>query len=182
MVPDEAYEPGARPVEQRVDLEDALARIDRRVGHRGAQGRLFRPQTADPRDRPGKGATKRLQFAHRAARMARFKGSAESIDTLVINKPFEAVAVRKKPVNTAAIARFRLTPKLIRFWKQSPSVEGDDVNRQILDEDRVRNRLILKTETRREHNSTRDVIADRRHALLKIKSCAFARQSRGYVA
>jgi len=117
MVPDEAYEPVARPVEQRVDLKDALARIDRRVRHRGAQGGLLRPQAADPREGPGKGATERLQFAHRAACMARFKGSAESIDALVINKPFEAVAVRKKPANTAAIARFRPTPKLVRFGK-----------------------------------------------------------------
>ena len=179
MVPDEAYELAARPVEQRVDLEDALARIDRRVGHRGAQGRLFRPQAADPRDGPGKGATERLQFAHRAARMARFKGSAESTDALVINKSFEAVPVGKKPANTAAIARFRPAPKLVRLGKQSPGVEGDDVNRQILYEDCVRNRLILKPETRREHDSIRDVFADRRHALLKIKSCAFARQSRG---
>ena len=182
MVPDEAYEPVARPVEQRVDLEDALARIDRRVGHRGAQRGLFRPQAADPRDGRGKRATERLQFAYRAARVARFKGSAESIDALVVNKPFQAVAVRKKPANTAAITRFRPAPKLVRFRKQSPSVEGDDVNRQILYEDCVRNGLILKAETRREHDSTRDVITDRRHALLKIKSCAFARQSRGCVA
>ena len=182
MVPDEAYELAARPVEQRVDLEDALARIDRRVGHRGAQGGLFRPQAADPRDGAGKRAIERLQFAHRAARVPRFKGSAESIDALVINKSFEAVAVGKKPANTAAIARFRPAPKLVRLGKQSPGVEGDDVNRQILYEDCVRNRLILKPETRREHDSTRDVVADRRHALLKIKSCAFARQSRGCVA
>jgi hypothetical protein len=180
MVPDEAYDPVARPVEQRVDLEDALPRIDRRIGHRGAQGGLFRPQATDPSDGPGKGAIERLQFAHRAARVARFNGLAESIDPLMINKPFETVMVRKKSTNTAAITPFRPAPKLVRFGKQSPSVEGDDVNRQILYEDRVRNRLILKAKTCCEHNLTWDVIADRRHALLKIKASACGRQSRAY--
>ena len=117
MVPDEAYELAARPVEQRVDLEDALARIDRRVGHRGALGGLFRPQAGDPRDGPGKGATERLQFAHRAARVARFKGLAECVDPLVIDKPLEAVVVRKKSANAPAIARLRPAPKLVRFGK-----------------------------------------------------------------
>ena len=70
VVADERGHPFARPVEQWVHLDEPVVRIDRSVGHAGPLHRLVGAQPGDPRRSTGKGASERLDLAHRAAGVA----------------------------------------------------------------------------------------------------------------
>src|SRR5580704_711820 len=67
VVADECDHPFARPVEQRVHLDEPVARIDRGVGHAGPLHRLVGAQAGDPRRSTRKGASERFDLADRAA-------------------------------------------------------------------------------------------------------------------
>src|SRR6202790_2788405 len=157
------------PIEQRVDLDELVLLIDRGAGDQYAIGRLIGAHTRDPCDGASKRTTERLDFAGRAARMPRFYRCAKAVRALARDQRFETLVIRIQGVDATFVAAFRLTPKLIRLWKEPSGIERNHLDPDSLGEDRVRNRLILDPKARREDDSSADFTAHGRDALREVK-------------
>src|SRR3984957_1056492 len=159
----------ARPVEQRIDLEQTALLIEQSRQYPRAIGGLVGAQPGDP----GSAAIERPRqwrdLANRTTVEAGRDGGSEPVDALSSNQGFDGAVFGREGQDADAVATFGLGPDIIGLRKKPAGVERRDVDRQRLREDRVRDGLILKSKTCREHHAAGNLAADRRQALKQIE-------------
>ena len=125
----------ARPVEQRIDLENAVRGIE--LGRRGVCARRADWPARRPGD-PGRGAgeraAQRLDLAHRGSSdCARRDRVTEAVDALRARPGLRAPRRSGSiAADAPSVALFGLRPDVVGFRKQPAGVEGDDVDRRVL--------------------------------------------------
>src|SRR5208282_369432 len=165
VLADEREHPLARPVEQRIYLDQPVMRIDRSKGDAGALVRLIRAQTRDPRGGACEGALEWLDLAYRAARAPRFERGVKPLDALAADQRFNTYAIGIERRNSPAISVFRLRPDLIGLRKQTSGIERHHLNPGGLLKYRMRDYLVLDTEARGEYDPAMQETADCRDTL-----------------
>jgi hypothetical protein len=146
----------ARPVEQRIDLDQPVMGRNNSKRDASAFIRLIGAQSGDPNDGAREGPPERLDLAHRAAGVPRFDRGVKSIDALMRYQRFDAIAIRIDGDNALAVSVLGPRPELESLRKQPAGIEGHHVDRKPLTEDRMRDGLVLDTETRREDDAAAD--------------------------
>lgn len=117
-----------RPVDQRVELEEAAHRVNGHKARAAALCRLIRPQPGDPAARPGKRAVERLDLADVAAGEARLARGVETIDALRRHEAFERARLGVDGADAAAITLLGLFPGPVGLGKQPPGVERGELD------------------------------------------------------
>jgi len=69
-------------------------------------------------------------------------------------------------------------PHLKSFWNEETGVEGDDIDIELLGEDRVSDGLIFDAKARRKHDTATDRATHRHEPLAEIQPLALLCQSR----
>src|SRR5579863_6469935 len=142
------------PVEQRIDLDQSSLGIKRRRTDPGAFGGLISAKASDPRRAAVERTRQRHDLADRTAIHARSNGVAQTIDALPCDQSFDAAVTRHKSNNAGAVAAFSRFPCIVGFRKKPSCVEGCDVYLKSLRKNRMCQRLIFKTETRRKDDTS----------------------------
>src|SRR3984957_19299826 len=159
----------ARPVEQRIDLEQTALLIEQSRQYPRAIGGLVGAQPGDPGSAAIERPRQRRDLANRTTVEAGRDGGSEPVDALSSNQGFDGAVFGREGQDADAVATFGLGPDIIGLRKKPAGIERRDVDRQRLREDRVRDGLILKSKTCREHQAAGDFAADRRQALKQVE-------------
>src|SRR5690242_18505769 len=105
----------ARPVEQRIELDDVAAGIERGKPAGAPRLGLVGPRAGEPGGGARKSAVERLDLAHVAAGVARLLGLIEAVDAVALDHGFERGAFGVDGADAAAVAALRFGPQRIGF-------------------------------------------------------------------
>src|SRR5579883_3517925 len=169
VVAHEARDAIARPIEQRVQLDKAILRIGGHKAHHRPLRRLFGAHASHPAGRPGERPPQRLDLAQGAATLPRRYRGAKPVDAVLGDPVLDGRARWQKGADALAVALLSFRPHRMGFREQPPGVEGDDVDCEVLGEDRVADCLIFKTEAGGENDAALDGAANRRQSLIKVE-------------
>src|SRR5437763_11396796 len=100
----------ARPVDQRIELEQAARAIGLDQVDAAAPRRLVGAQAGDPGAGAGERARERLDLAHVAAGDARLARLVEAVDALRGDQRLERIVARVDRADAPAVAPLRLLP------------------------------------------------------------------------
>jgi hypothetical protein len=78
--------------------------------------------------------------------------AVESVYALARDQRFEVLAFGVDSANAPAVSALDLGPKLVGLRKQPSGIEGDDIDCEVLSEDRMGDCLILNPETGSEYD------------------------------
>src|SRR5215469_2499155 len=170
-----------RPIEQRVQLDEPVLRVYRREAHHRPLGRLLGAHACHPSGGASKRPSERLDLAQGTAGLAGDDRGAEAVDTVLRDPSLDAPLLGQPRLDAAPIALLGLRPDLVRFREQAASIEGHDVDRQILRQDGVTDRLVLEAKACREDDAAANDAACRSEALGKVKWRKRVREALGFV-
>ena len=120
----------ARPIQQRVELQQTMLRIDRGEAQHGAIGRLLGAQPGHPSAGARKGAPQRLDLAQPATALPRLDRGTETVDAVLRDPGLDAAAFGEQSPDAPSIALLGLCPDLMGLREQAAGVEGHDVDRR----------------------------------------------------
>jgi len=121
---DERENPLAGPVEQRVDLNQPVMRIDSGKRDAGALVRLIGTQAGDPCGGSRKRAPERFHLADLAARFPGHDRGVKSVDALAGDKGLDTDAIRIECMNASTISALGPGPELVGFRKIAARYRG----------------------------------------------------------
>src|SRR5262245_41461709 len=133
---DEIGHATARPIQQWTEFEEAAHRIDRGIRRSRPFHGLLGADAGDPARGADKCAADGLNLSHCAATLSRLDRGTETVDSVLRHPRFEASAIGDKCADAPAIALLRRGPQLKDLREQASGIERDDVDRQIMREDR----------------------------------------------
>ena len=117
VVAGEAQHRFARPIEQRVELENAAVPIDVDQADFAARLRLSGPDAGDPGRGAGERAVERLDLANMAACQAGVARMQESVDPLRGDQGFDRRGLRIDRADANAVVALALHPDVVCLWK-----------------------------------------------------------------
>src|SRR5665213_1961821 len=142
---------GARPVIERVDLDQAAGGIDAGEGDFGAMFGLIGAQTGDPSGGAFKRAIERFDLAHMTTSLPRRDRTLEPAGTLFADQCFERALRRHNGAHAPAIFLFGRRPDVMRLRKQPAGVERHQIDIEPLAEDCMTDGLVFDPEARRKN-------------------------------
>src|SRR5258708_35726443 len=119
----------ARPIEQRIDLDQTALFVEQRRQQLGAVGGLVGAQPGDPGGAAIKRPRQRRDFTNRATVEASLDRGTEPIDALSGDQGVDAEVLRRKSKDAYAVAPRGLHPDLMRFGKKPAGTERADSDR-----------------------------------------------------
>ena len=159
----------ARPIEQRIDLDQTALFVEQSRRYLRAVGGLIGAQPGDPGGAAVERPRQRRDLADRATVETGLDGGTEPIDALCGDQGFDGAVFGREGKDADAVAPLGLRPDVIGFREKPAGIERRDVDCQSLREDRVRDGLILESEACGEHHAAGNLAADRRQALKQIE-------------
>src|SRR5260370_634068 len=176
VIAHEVRHPIARPIQERVELEQATLRIDRGKAHHRPLCRLLGAHPRHPCAGALEGARERFDLAQPAAPQPRLDRGAETVDAVLGNPCFDATALGEESLDAPSIVLLGLRPDLVRLREQAAGVEGHDLDAEVLGENSVADRLVLETRAGGEDEAARDCGAGGREPLVKAEAGAGTRK------
>jgi len=147
----------ARPVEQRVELDQVALAVDLGEGDAATRSRLVGPQPGDPGCGAGERAAERLDLADIAASLAGLDRIVEAVDPVAAHEGLDGIVPGIERRDRDAVARLGLRPKRVDLTEEPTGIERDDFDRQVLHRDQMGDDLILEAEAGGEDEATRDL-------------------------
>src|ERR1044071_4900106 len=117
----------ARPVRQRIDLDDAaVLRVDFYPARLGAGDRLLAAHTGHPGIQTGECPFERLHFADATAQLALLDGIVKKIHDVLPHHFFDSCGVGKKYLDLDAVARADRFHAIVGFLVEPAGVQSKE--------------------------------------------------------
>ena len=146
----------SRPVQERIDLEQAMLRINRGKAHHCPVRGLLGAHPCHPSGRAFEGAPERFDLAQPATSLPRLDRGTETVDAVLGNPCLDAAALGEERLDASSIVPLGLRPDLMGLREQAAGVEGHHLDREVLGKDGMSDRLVLETEAGGEDHTARD--------------------------
>lgn len=158
---------------ERVRLDEAETGFERDEIDGAARFRLVATQAGHPGARPFERALQRFDLANAAARLARIQAVIEAVDALIRDHFLQCIRIGMVGPDPAPVLFLCRLPQRVSLREQAAGIESDDIDRDILRKDEMRQILVLEAEARREHYPALHRLAQPSQTLQRVQSMRF---------